>query len=106
LLSRYFPAEAHISGPEFERHTALYSMASSLDHVVPHGRGGKNSPENLVTACYCCQFGRGEWLLEEVGLTDPRGREPVRDSWDGLSRIVAVRLDRDAVGIAHRAIAT
>ncbi len=74
-------------------------MASSLDHVVPHGRGGKNEDSNFVTACYCCQFGRGEWTLEEAELEDPRLREPVRDGWDGLSRLVAystqLRLDTD-----------
>lgn len=91
ILGRLFPVEAHFSGPEFKRHTALYSMASSLDHVVPHSRGGKNAEENFVTACYCCQFGRGEWLLEEMELQDPRERPPALDSWDGLSRIVAAQ---------------
>ncbi|WP_425600790.1 HNH endonuclease [Frateuria edaphi] len=90
-LIRSFPDEVHWSAREFERHTALYAMACSLDHVHPHGRGGRNEPDNFVTACYCCQFGRGEWLLAEVELTDPRSPEPVRDSWDGLSRIAAAQ---------------
>lgn len=90
LLIKLFPGEAHWTSREFERHTALYAMACSLDHVHPHGRGGRNVAENFVTACYCCQFGRGEWLLEEVDLVDPRSRKPVRDTWDGLSRLLAV----------------
>lgn len=70
-----------------QANSALYALASSLDHVVPHGRGGRNDVENLITACYGCQFGRGEWTLEEVGLADPRLRPPTRDAWDGLTRL-------------------
>ena len=84
-LVKRFPAETRWSGPEFKRHSALYAMASSLDHVVPHGQGGKNETSNFVTACYCCQFGRGEWTLDQMQLLDPRDREPPVDEWDGLS---------------------
>ena len=90
-LTNIFPIQAHWTSLEFQRHSALYAMASSLDHVVPHGRGGKNELPNFVTACYCCQFGRGEWTLEEVEIMDPRNREPVIDSWDGLYRIARVQ---------------
>ncbi|WP_425342692.1 HNH endonuclease [Piscinibacter koreensis] len=62
-------------------------MAASLDHVVPHSRGGTHELSNLVTACYCCQFGRGEWTLAESELADPRHREPIVDGWDGLDRL-------------------
>jgi len=89
VFTRIFPIESHWTSIELQRHSAFYAMASSLDHVVPHGRGGKNELPNFVTACYCCQFGRGEWTLEEVDLMDPRNREPIRDSWDGLSRITS-----------------
>ena len=71
ILVNHFPSETHWGAKEFERHSALYAMAASLDHVKPHGRGGENKIENFVTACYCCQFGRGEWTLEEVELEDP-----------------------------------
>lgn len=87
VFARLFPIEAHWTSIEFQRHSALYAMASSLDHVIPHSRGGKNQESNFVTACYCCQFGRGEWTLEEVELSDPREREPVVDEWDGLVRL-------------------
>jgi len=95
VLTKAFPSETSWTRKEFERHSALYAMASSLDHVVPHGRGGRNEASNFVTACYCCQFGRGEWALEEMQLADPRDRVPVVDSWDGLSRIVGMHSDID-----------
>jgi 5-methylcytosine-specific restriction endonuclease McrA len=87
-LINLFPEETEWHTKEFERHSALYATASSLDHVVPHGRGGKNEKSNFVTACYCCQFGRGEWTLEEVEVSDPRLRPPIVDNWDGLSRLL------------------
>ena len=83
-LIQQFPAECRWTAPEYDRHPALYALASSLDHVLPHSRGGINCEENFVTACYGCQFGRGQWLLEEVELTDPRNRPPIVDEWDGL----------------------
>jgi len=86
-LVKLFPTETHWNGKEFQRHSALYAMASSLDHVVPHGRGGVNEESNFVTACYCCQFGRGEWMLEEVEVSDPRQRPPITTSWDGLTHL-------------------
>jgi hypothetical protein len=86
-LTKFFPIEAHWPSAEFQRHAALYALASSLDHVEPHGRGGKNDSANFVTACYCCQFGRGEWTLAEVELENPRDRNPMVDGWDGLTRL-------------------
>lgn len=89
VITSSFPTEANWVNKEVECHSALYAMASSLDHVVPHGRGGMNEEQNFVTACYCCQFGRGEWTLAESELNDPTERAPIVDGWDGLSRLVA-----------------
>jgi len=88
VICKAFLIESKWTSLNQQRHSSLYAMASSLDHVHPHGRGGKNTVENFVTACYCCQFGRGEWTLSEVGISDPRERPPIVDSWDGLSRII------------------
>jgi hypothetical protein len=69
-------------------HAAFFAMTASVDHVVPHSAGGGNEPKNLVTACWSCQFGRGSYTLEEVGLLDPRDRPVVVDDWDGLTRLI------------------
>lgn len=83
-------------------HGGFYALSASVDHVVPHSAGGGNDQENLVTACWSCQFGRGAWSLEEVGLSDPRDRSPVRDEWDGLMGL----LDRTApAGVARMSTA-
>lgn len=92
IFLKLFPSETHWGGPEYERHAALYATAVSLDHVVPHSRGGDNDDSNLVTACFCCQHGRGQWLLDEMDLIDPRERPPIVDGWDGLCRMNAYPL--------------
>ncbi len=88
VLCTLFPSEARWGRLSSEKHCALGSLAASLDHIIPHARGGSNEEHNLVTACTSCQFGRNQWTLEEVGFTDPRQRAPIVDSWDGLMRLV------------------
>jgi DNA-directed RNA polymerase subunit RPC12/RpoP len=69
------------------KHAAFYALTATVDHLVPHAKGGDNSPGNLLTTCQPCNFGKGNWLIEEIGLLDPRSRPPVADAWDGLRRI-------------------
>ena len=82
-------------------HAAFYALSASLDHVVPHSAGGTNEEENLVGACWSCQFGRGHYLLEEFDLSDPRHRTPVPDDWDGLTRLLRHPVPR-ATAKEHR----
>lgn len=69
-----------------DQHAAFQAMWAQYDHVLPHARGGNNDLENVVLTCAACNFGRMSFTLEEVGLLDPRHREPRRSSWDGLER--------------------
>jgi ribosomal protein L32 len=41
----------------------------TIDHVIPKSRGGKDTWENLVTACYPCNIKKGSKLLSETTLT-------------------------------------
>lgn len=89
ILTASLPA--HVpwpSAPNRDKHAAFYALNSVIDHVVPHSRGGDSSPDNLVTACWPCNFYKEDATLEELGLDDPRSRPPVVDGWDGLERIV------------------
>lgn len=84
-----FP-ELLIWGPKnAQQHVAFQTMWAQYDHVVPHSAGGGNDLENLVISCGPCNFGRMAYTLEEVGITDPRKREPLRSTWDGLERFLA-----------------
>lgn len=48
----------------------------TLDHVLPRARNGKDTWENLVTACRSCNSEKGHLLLEEWGKPDPKPARP------------------------------
>ena len=68
-----------------DRHGLTLAARASLDHVNPHSAGGGSDDDNLVTACWSCQFGRGNDTIERLDLSDPRQRPPidVLPRWDG-----------------------
>jgi 5-methylcytosine-specific restriction endonuclease McrA len=80
-----FPAEFPRDATNDGRHGLILAASASHDHVLPLARGGDENAENLVTACWPCQFGRFDWTLDEVGLRDPRERPPIVDDWDGVA---------------------
>jgi 5-methylcytosine-specific restriction endonuclease McrA len=71
------------------QHAAFQAMWAQYDHVIPHAFGGTNELGNLVVTCAPCNFGRMSHSLEEVGLEDPRERDPLSTTWDGLERFGA-----------------
>ena len=71
-----------------EQHSAFQLLWLQYDHVLPHARGGNNDIENIVITCAPCNYGRGDSLVEEVGLEDPFAHEPIRSTWDGLERVL------------------
>ena len=72
--------------PNLSQHAGFQAMWATYDHVLPHARGGTNDAKNIVVTCQPCNCARWHYTLEEVGLRDPRPREPVRSTWDGLER--------------------
>lgn len=88
VLRKAFPTEVPwpASGP---MHGGFFALTATADHIVPHSRGGDNTQDNLVTSCWPCNFGMENDSLDELGLSDPRLRPPVLDSWDGLTRLLA-----------------
>jgi 5-methylcytosine-specific restriction endonuclease McrA len=51
----------------------------TLDHVMPRSRGGKDTWENLITACQSCNTRKGDMTPEEAGM--PLLRKPFRPSY-------------------------
>jgi 5-methylcytosine-specific restriction endonuclease McrA len=49
----------------------LWSMAAA-DHVFPRSLGGDASPENLVTSCSGCNYGKGDLSLEQMDVSPPQ----------------------------------
>lgn len=48
----------------------------TLDHVFPKCKGGKDSWDNLVTACRRCNTEKDDLTLEEFGKIIPEPRRP------------------------------
>lgn len=82
-------AELGWGSTNLTKHACLAVLASP-DHVLPRSWGGSNEHSNLVTACWPCQFSRLEVRIEECLIFDPRDREPIRNEWDGLLRVLQV----------------
>ncbi|MBU6235363.1 MAG: HNH endonuclease [Alphaproteobacteria bacterium] len=85
-LRKAFPEALRWAHENNKCHRAFQAMWAQYDHVVPHSKGGSNSFENLIVTCAPCNFGKMNYTLEELGLSDPRLRNPIMTSWDGLER--------------------
>ena len=67
------------------RHGLYLLMMASYDHIVPHSQGGSDADDNLVTACWSCQFGKFRFSLEELGMNKlQQESRPTYKGWQGL----------------------
>lgn len=82
-IAQIYPDQLRWGKSNAERHAAFWCMWLQFDHVLPNGRGGASSPDNVVVACAPCNFGRNNLTLEEAGLSDPRQR-PKSSRWLSL----------------------
>ena len=60
------------SGTNAQRHGVVFILRATVDHVVPLSQGGRTELANLVTSCWSCNYGKSNFTLAEIGLTDPR----------------------------------
>jgi hypothetical protein len=86
LLRAAYPDALHWGKTNRQQHAAFQCMWLQYDHVLPSGRGGESTFENLVVTCAPCNFGRMERTLDEVGVIAPRLATSHTD-WDGLTRL-------------------
>lgn len=90
------------TGTDLQRYGAALAFRAIADHVVPWSFGGRTDPDNLVTACWPCNFGKDRFTLGQIGLEDPRTRAvQAPDTWDGLVSLVP-ELQRRAVRNVRR----
>lgn len=64
-----------------DEHTCVYCGSKNrqtltIDHVVPKAHGGRDTWENLVTACFDCNQEKADLTVEEWGMPDPKPRRP------------------------------
>lgn len=51
------------------QYCGTHSHAMTVDHIIPKVRGGKDSWENMVTACIRCNNTKGDRTPEEADMT-------------------------------------
>jgi len=78
-----------VLGTNAQQHGVIHAFKVVADHVVPHKLGGRTLPENLVTSCPGCNYGKENFTLEQLGLDNPWDRPPTTSGWDGLTPLVA-----------------
>ena len=86
------------SGTNLQRHGVALAFRAIADHVTPWTLGGRTDMENLVSACWSCNYGKADFTVDQIGIADRRTR-PVAspDGWDGLtSRLAPLRSEGQA----------
>ena len=68
-----------------QQHGAALAFCAVVDHILPWNLGGDSCLTNLVTACFSCNYGKGDFTLEQLGLDDPLSRPPILDDWRGMT---------------------
>lgn len=88
FLGKLYPTALRWERTNLSQHAAFQAMWAQYDHVVAHARGGDNSIENTLVTCAPCNFAKMNYTLDELGLSDPRTRHPIKGDWDGLERVL------------------
>ena len=77
-----FPWDSHWNMEK--THIAYYQLSPSVDHVIPHARGGTNEKDNLVCTSYLRNLAKSGYTLEELGWeVQPEGDH---NEWDGMTK--------------------
>jgi len=78
----------HPHGKAAVRVQFIEKRMASVDHIVPHKKGGSDSIDNFVTACWDCNLKYRERTREE-GKPDPLpiNEEAAKLNWDGFSSL-------------------
>jgi 5-methylcytosine-specific restriction endonuclease McrA len=68
-------------------HGTKFLHYATFDHVHPHADSGSSSDENIVSACYACNFGKSTYTLDELAMDEPvLGRFRQDKSWSKIVR--------------------
>ena len=87
-VCQLYPEQVTWGSTNASQHAGFQTLWAQYDHVLPHVYGGTNDLDNLVVSCAACNFGKMSYCLEELGLSDPRERQPLQSQWDGLERLL------------------
>jgi 5-methylcytosine-specific restriction endonuclease McrA len=84
-IRKEYPRAVPWEGTNATQHAAFQCMWAQYDHILPHARGGRSDLENVYLTCAACNYGRGNYLLEEFDLIHPSLHDPRQGDWDGLN---------------------
>lgn len=51
------------------------NVVLEVDHIIPRAEGGTDDPNNLITACFDCNRGKGKIKLSKSAIKDNRAEE-------------------------------
>jgi len=86
-LNKTYPNAIPWGRKNGHQHAAFQAMWMQFDHVIPHARGGKTNLENMIVSCAPCNYGRMNFLLEEVGIVLSKSKRNHIENWEGLEKI-------------------
>jgi 5-methylcytosine-specific restriction endonuclease McrA len=81
-----YPKAVPWEGTNATQHAAFQCMWAQYDHILPNARGGRTDLENIYLTCAACNYGKFNFLLEELDLIHPSLHQPRQGNWDGLER--------------------
>lgn len=84
LVHKEYPKAVPWGATNATQHAAFQCMWAQYDHILPYARGGLSDLANVYLTCAACNYGRGNYLLEEVDLVHPSLHPPRQGSWNGL----------------------
>lgn len=82
------------------------SVVLEIDHIHPVSKGGKNSLDNLITACFSCNRGKSAGLLSDVPksildkATEIKEREAQLKGYTKILQDKADRIERECWAVA------
>lgn len=84
------------------------SVVLEVDHVDPRSRGGSGDINNLITACFDCNRGKGAGELSNIPLSLAESMEFIRErelqfsEYNKLTKKILARKKRDINEVANR----
>lgn len=62
-----------------------------VDHVVPVCQGGSDEPENLITACFPCNAGKGGQTIQQAAPTEAHRLALAQEMQEQMAALTAAR---------------
>lgn len=72
------------SGTNLKRHGIVLAFRANADHILPWNQGGKTNPENLITCCWSCNYGKAGYTTKQLMLKNPKNNNFKNSNWNGL----------------------